>query len=114
MPAISEVLLNSQTHTMTNSDPVDVVGEAFKGDGYYGWGDGLHTVSFEVTDFVGQIKIQASLATLPSNSDWFDVDGATQGNGSGVSIVNFTGNFVWVRAIATYTAGSINRVLFNH
>ena len=31
-----------------------------------------------------------------------------------IKISNFTGNFVWVRAVATYTAGAINRVLFNH
>jgi len=112
MPATSEVILNSQTHTGPN--PTTVTGDKFKGDGYYGWGDGLHTISFETTVFVGTITIQASLATLPEENDWFNVDGATCSVGTGISIVNFTGNFVWVRAVATYTAGTINRVLFNH
>jgi hypothetical protein len=114
MPATSEVILNSQTHSGLNSDPITVTGDKFKGDGYYGWGDGLHTISFETTVFVGTITIQASLATLPEENDWFNVDGATCSVGTGISIVNFTGNFVWVRAVATYTAGTINRVLFNH
>jgi len=112
MPATSEVILNSQTHTGPN--PTTVTGDKFKGDGYYGWGDGVHTISFETTVFVGTITIQASLATLPEENDWFNVDGATCSVGTGISIVNFTGNFVWVRAVATYTAGTINRVLFNH
>lgn len=114
MPAISEVLINSQTHPSLNSNPITITGDAVKGDGYYGWGDGLHTVSFEVTNFQGTINIQASLAVTPEETDWFMVNDAVQENGNGVSIVNFTGNFVWIRAIATYTAGSINRVLFNH
>ena len=114
MPAISEVLIDSQTHPYLNADPVTVTGDPVKGDGYYGWGDGLHTVSFEVTGFVGSINIQATLAVLPNDSDWFNVENTIQGNGTGISIANFTGNFVWIRAVATYTAGSINRVLFNH
>lgn len=137
MPAISEVLLNSQTHSGANANPVTVTGEKFKGDGYYGWGDGVHTVSFEVTTFVGIIKIQASLETLPDSGDWFDVKSPVEINVDGgdafadvtstvvscgdgitpitvIKISNFTGNFVWVRAVATYTAGAINRVLFNH
>jgi hypothetical protein len=112
MPAVSEVLLNSETHSGPN--PTTITGEARKGDGYYGWGDGVHTVSFETTGFVGTITIQASLETLPDNTDWFNVNGATCSVGTGVTIINFTGNFVWVRAVATYTAGTINRVLFNH
>ena len=60
MPAISEVLIDSQTHPYLNADPVTVTGDPVKGDGYYGWGDGLHTVSFEVTGFVGTIWIDAT------------------------------------------------------
>ena len=114
MPAISEVLIDSQTHSYLDTNPTTITGDPAKGDGYYGWGDGLHTVSFEITGFVGTINIQATLAVLPNDNDWFNVENAIQGSGTGISVVNFTGNFVWIRAVATYTAGSINRVLFNH
>lgn len=140
MPAISEILLDSRTHPSLNADPVTYYGEAFKGDGYYGWGDGVHTVEVQINNFVGDIFIQASLATSPTGSDWFqvpltlanseifimDTTGAiTRGSvpqvlqytspTTTVKTYNFTGNFVWVRAIVeNWTAGSINRILFNH
>jgi len=140
MPAISEVLLNSQSHSGANATPITVTSDPFKGDGYYGWGDGVHTIEIELTSFVGDITIQASLASAPIDSDWFpvpltltnseiysiDTTGAiVRGSVShniqytvattSVKIYNFTGNFVWVRAIAdNWTAGTINRILFNH
>ena len=97
---------------------VTITGDKFKGDGYYGWGDGLHTVSYQLTSFVGDIRIQATLAADPIDSDWFDVDGTSIGNDATplttVQIINFIGNFVWVRAVANYTAGTINTILYNH
>jgi hypothetical protein len=89
----------------------------YKGDGYYGYTDGLHTASYKLTGFVGTIGFQATLATDPKDSDWFDV---TESFGDTVTpvtdsvFVNFSGNFVWVRAVVTnFTAGTINRVIYN-
>ena len=91
-----------------------------KGRGYASSG-GIHTVQYSTTNgFTGTIKMQASLATIPTESDWFDVDNTTLGDGiipapDQTTILNFTGNFVWVRAIIiNFTAGQINRVLYNH
>ena len=137
MPAVSEILLNSQTHPYLNSDPIIVTGDKFKGDGYYGWGDGIHTIEVELTGFVGNIALQATLATDPTEDDWFsvpltadsfyiDTSGALvkliapslieyTSPTTSVKIYNITGNFVWVRAmIDNWTAGTINRILFNH
>jgi len=91
---------------------------AFKGNGYYGYTDGLHTVSYSVSGFVGVLKFQASLATNPTESDWFDVSNTSIGDGSnpvnGLYSFNFFGNFVWCRAhITNFSAGDINRVLYN-
>ena len=74
MPANSEILINSETHSNLNANLVETTSAAFKGDGYYGWGDGLHTVSYQVTSFIGTIKMQATLTAFPEESDWFDVD----------------------------------------
>jgi hypothetical protein len=89
----------------------------YRGDGYYGYADGLHTVAYFVDGFVGVIKIQASLATDPTENDWFDVDSTSYGDGvtavSDPVTYNFTGNFVWIRAaVSDFTAGTINKVQY--
>lgn len=80
--------------------------DPLKGDGYYNTADGLHTTSYTVVpSFQGTCTMQASLAVNPSDTDWFDVDNTSINyNGGTVPLttttnyVNFTGNFVWVRA----------------
>jgi len=115
MPANSTILIPSTSHA-ANLDPATITGEKFKGAGFYGMGCGLHTVSYQVTTFTGSIKTQATLATLPQEEDWFDVVGSDYvgDNSTEVYIANFTGNFVWVRAVVDYTAGTINRILINY
>ena len=101
------------------------VSDKEKGDGYYSQVDGVHTVAYHVSttlnDTAGiSIKMQGSLATTPTEDDWFDIDvseitnsdidGSTQ-----VFAKNFTGNFVWVRAkITGMTSGTITKILYNH
>ena len=116
MPATSEIILSATTHP-GDSTVETVVGEKFKGDGYYGRSDGFHTVQMNVNGVAGTIKIQGTLATTPADADWFDVDGTTYDSttaGRDGAFVNFTGNFVWVRAHVTYTDGTINSILLNH
>ena len=99
------------------------VTDKFKGDGYYSQTDGVHTVAYHVdssfnTDAV--IKMQGSLATTPTEDDYFDIDGTTvdSDNFDGSTLVfsnNFTGNFVWVRAkVSGMTAGAVSKILYNH
>ena len=51
-------------------------------------------------DFLGTVKMQGSLATTPTEDDWFDIAGTTLTSDQSTTIAsyNFTGNFVWVRA----------------
>jgi hypothetical protein len=91
---------------------------AYKGDGYYGYTDGLHTVSYQTTNFVGQIGVQASLATNPGENDWFDIVDTQIGDAADPltdnTYANFSGNFVWIRiAVTSFTGGTINLVLYN-
>ena len=61
--------------------------------------------------------MQGSLATTPSEDDWFDIAGTTftTDQSTTISSSNFTGNFVWIRAKATsVTAGTITSTLINH
>jgi hypothetical protein len=88
-----------------------------KGDGYYGFSDGLHTAQLRVTGFVGTLQIQASLATDPSSTDWADISSAVLTGDGSTAITdgyfyNFTGNYVWIRAnITAFTAGTINSLV---
>ena len=63
--------------------------------------------------------MQGTLATTPTESDWFDISG-TDFTTDGTTTIknvsfNFTGNLVWVRAKATgVTDDTINSILLNH
>ena len=103
--------------TTVTIDTTGFVSDKFKGDGYYSHPDGVHTVAYKVdTTLTGSIKMQGSLATTPTEDDWFDISGSTftTDQSTTISSANFTGNFVWVRAKATsITAGSITQILLN-
>lgn len=113
MPANSENILSSQAHT-GDSTVLTVTGERFKGDGYYGRSDGLHTVQYSYTGLSGTVKIQATLTLDPTEEDWFTVHTFTAQNESDSKIINFTGNYIWIRATLTYTDGSLDNVVLNH
>ena len=108
---------NSDGSTVTTLDHTGFVTDKAKGDGYYSQPDGVHTVSYQVVnrgdstdDFNGTIKMQGSLATTPTEDDWFDISNTTLTSdlSTTISSFNFTGNFVWVRAKIETTNSSGN------
>ena len=113
MPANSTVLITSHSHAQ-NLTLETITGDKVKGAGFYGMGDGLHTVQIQVTNFTGGVTIQATLATDPQEEDWFNVYEYAASNSDENFTNNFTGNFVWIRAVVNYTAGSVNRILLNY
>ena len=69
---------NSETILSANAHPGDstietVTGDKFKGDGYYGRSDGLHTIQIDLNGFLGNIELQGTLAIDPTADDWFTV-----------------------------------------
>jgi len=89
-----------------------------KGDNYYGYSDGIHTIQVTYNEFVGRLRIQASLSLEPTSDDWFDLvidpdsglypgsnpwndDGYIQYNSDApatrTDAYTFSGNFTWVR-----------------
>ena len=66
MSATSVTVLINQNSLSYSSDKV-------KADGYYGRTDGLHTVSSSITNFQGRIHLEGSLATEPTEDDWFPI-----------------------------------------
>ena len=113
MTTNSETILSEHTHPNDNT-LITVVGDPYKGDGYYGRSDGLHTIQYTYTDFAGDITIEATLAVDPTEDDWFEAFSFSTMQDTGSSIANFTGNYVWVRAVVSYTTGTINSIRMNH
>jgi hypothetical protein len=136
MSATSVTILTNQSELNYSSDPI-------KADGYYGQTDGVHTVSVSVVDFQGRIHLEGSLATDPTEDDWFPIY-LTSGNSyreypvtsvpSGSNNLGdttteawtFRANILWLRARVdrsaitptptTYdinTHGSVNKILLN-
>jgi len=103
--------------TIVTLDNTGFVSAKSQGDGYYSQPDGVHTVSYKVNaTLTGSIKMQGTLATTPTEDDWFDITGTTftTDQSTTISSANFTGNYVWVRAKATgITAGTITEILLN-
>jgi hypothetical protein len=149
MPALSQNLIFKVTNGNTTTNTVQVtypantssaltlVSEPVKGDGYFDSGDGLHTVFWKITQFVGSIEVQSTLESNPTDSDWFTVKlGDTSVNYTvdttglisayGIEKVqyffpnsipksyNFIGNFVWIRGkISNWTQGTVNAISVN-
>ena len=112
--AQSETILSNQSHP-GDSTIESHTGEKFKGDGYYGRADGLHTVQYNISGFTGIVAIQGTLAVNPVDADWFTVYTETHSQTTKVIATNFTGNYVWVRAVvSSWTDGTVNSITLNH
>jgi hypothetical protein len=131
---------NSETILSANAHPGDstietVTGDKFKGDGYYGRSDGLHTIQVNLAGFLGDVQLQGTLAVDPTADDWFTVrlgSGQTidttgkifnaitskleyTDNETSSKTYNFTGNYVWIRVkISNWTDGTVNSIQLNH
>lgn len=136
MTTYSKVLLETTTHNFDDGVK-DVTGPSVPGDGYYNRSDGIHTVQWTVSEFVGKIKLQAALSKNPTETDWFDISFGsvtefsvdTTGKVSTISnkfisytepttgsfVFNFIGNYVWIRAnVSEWTEGSVISMLLSH
>ena len=94
---------------------VNVSGNKQKGAGYSNTIGCNHTVSFATINLIGRVYIEGSLASEPSEADWFPIQlisnqdyvqfptdpraptGASGGDSSVVAY-NFSGNYIWLRA----------------
>jgi hypothetical protein len=95
---------------------ISLIGDKVRGAGWYGHTTGLHSVAIRVLNFHGRIKVQASIATIPMEDDWYSVlpkgiadleypqsNYVLSLNGSSGETstlgFNFANNAVWLRAI---------------
>jgi hypothetical protein len=113
---------------LTGATELDTIGAAVPGDSYYGYTDGVHTVAVYGNNFSGRIKIQGTLATTPTEDDWFDIlltgiPYKDYTNFTGVEGYTFVANLVFLRAtldrtalgITDYTtAGHVGKIYLNY
>ena len=97
--------------------PYTVVGNAQPAAAYYIAGRDLQTVNFSVSNIVGNIVIQATLANPASLANqWFDVyEFNGSDNPNATQYTNITGNFVYMRAkIVDFQQGGVNYVKLSY
>lgn len=144
MPSLSQSLtftINSTSTVVldypnTGTTALEYSSTPIKGDGYFGGSDGIHTFQVNLQDFVGKVEIQGTLASEPTEEDWFtvklgvnnltvDTTGLISEAAatyieyitatSGIKVYNVIGNFVWLRArVSDWTEGTINNIRVNH
>ena len=135
----------------TNRRSINIIGStgttmnetsnSVKGDSFYGYSDGWHTIQVVYNQYIGRLHVEASLATTPTDSDWFpikpEVTNGTEFSaglsyvqfnsnnpGNGSEAYTFRGNFTYLRVRmnrsqvgdgTTYDAsyGSISKVILS-
>jgi hypothetical protein len=131
----------SVTLLETTTGKVNAIGNKFPGAGYSSTIGCLHTVSISVSNFIGRVYIEGSLASDPQEGDWFaieleskpyiqfpkDKNRPTGSNGGDTETLaySFSGNYIWIRArlnrdyLIPYPTddlfvGQIERILLNY
>ena len=113
---------------LCGASELDKTGDAVPGDSYYGYTDGVHTVAVYGNALSGRIKVQGTLATTPTEDDWFDIlltglPYKDYTNFTGVEGFTFVANLVFLRAkldrtalgITDYTlAGTVQKIYLNY
>jgi hypothetical protein len=101
-----------------------LVSECEPGQGYFGSSNGVATAGYTVLPtFIGTCTMQGTLSTGPidvssTQTDWFDIPGTsvsyTQQPSTTTNFVNFSGNFVYVRAKVTIALGGVRFINYNY
>lgn len=96
-----------------------LVAESFPGAAQSSSANGHHTVAIYTTSFTGDFEIQASLENSPPSeaSDWFTVGTESLTNKTGITSIQFVGNYMWIRIIyskSQINTGSVTKVLLRN
>lgn len=97
---------------------LDWSGDQQQASNYYGGFGSLQTVAFYLLNFVGRIRIEATLESTPtSDADWFrvdDFDSTVEPTTENFSN-NIVGNFTWLRAhVSDFEAGTITKITLSY
>lgn len=124
MSQVTTLILLPQTVYLNpgNGAPYTVTGNSQPAAAYYLGNQDLQTLNLRLTDCTGNIVLEASLASSPTNDDWFKVyeleananapaNSASYIASNASLYTNVTGNFVYLRAkIEDFQGGGVNYV----
>ena len=109
-----------------NGASYTVTGNTQPAAAYYLGNQDLQTVNLSLTNVTGNIVIEASLATSPRSTDWFNVyelvananaasNSAPKIASNASSYTNVEGNFVYMRAkVNDFKGGTVNFVKLSY
>jgi len=109
-----------------NGAPYTITGTSNPAAAYYLGNRDLQTVAVKLTQVTGNIVIEASLATSPTNNDWFQVymleananaapNTAPELASNASVYTNIEGNFVYMRAkIEDFNSGILHYVKLSY
>ncbi len=98
-----------------NGAPYTVVGNTQPAAAYYLGNQDLQTVTYGLTRCTGNVIIEATLASSPTNEDWFKVFQLETANSNIVSYTNIEGNFVYIRAkVEDFNDGVVNYIKISY
>ena len=125
--ATTLILLSETTYVNPgNGAPYTVTGDTQPAAAYYLGNRDLQTVNTRLTNCTGNIVVEASLATNPSNNDWFKVyeldananatpNSAPQLASNATVYTNIEGNFVYMRArVENLSGGTVQFVKLSY
>lgn len=98
-----------------NGAPYTVTGNSQPAAAYYLGNRDLQTVNLSLTNCSGNIVIEATLASAPSDTDWFKVYELNANAETTNTYSNIDGNFVYVRAkIEDFNQGAVNYIKISY
>lgn len=117
----SYVMLDTTTYGIPSGtydgSSLDFTGNIVTGANFYQGLGSLQTVIIRVTDFVGEIRIKATLNNEYQSAVWFDTEnfGDLFSPLTGVYTLNIRGNFVWIKPeIVGFTQGTISSITVSY
>ena len=128
MPQTTTLILLPQTSYVNpgNGAPYTVTGNSQPAAAYYLGNQNLQTVNINLSNCSGNITLEATLASSPTENDWFKVyelianasspvDTEPYINSNASTYTNITGNFVYMRAkVVDFDSGIVQFVKLSY
>ena len=128
MPQTTTLILLPQTSYVNpgNGAPYTVTGNSQPAAAYYLGNQNLQTVNINLSNCSGNITLEATLASSPTENDWFKVyelianasspvDTEPYINSNASTYTNITGNFVYMRAkVVDFDSGTVQFVKLSY
>lgn len=98
-----------------NGAPYTVTGNSQPAAAYYLGNQDLQTVTYGLVNCTGNIVIEATLASSPSETDWFRVYEFSANTTNTSTYTNVEGNFVYMRAkLEDFNNGTVNYIKLSY